>query len=196
MSEGETPETAAEGEPVDQWAVLIDPEWKPEHEDQSPPETAIVGSWHVGPDGSLLSFRPNHAYEPSSENSPTDPVDASVRLAMRGELSIPGLLAVLPGAHLLLGLDEEHTPIITRALDGQPSVLVLTAFAHARRLTVPVWAEVTAEEVADALPEEGVDVLLNPGAPASTRIGAQEFREAVRGPGGESETPAEPAGPS
>ncbi|MEV0698026.1 type VII secretion system-associated protein [Saccharopolyspora sp. NPDC050389] len=187
MSEDETPETApvAEGEPVDQWVVLIDPDWKPEPEQQQPPETAIVGSWYIDSDGSLRDFRPNRAYEPSSPDSPTDPVDATLRLVMRGELPAPELLASLPGSHLLIGLDEEHTPIVTRAPDGKPSVLVLTAFAHAERLTVPAWAEITAEEVADALPEEGVDVLLNPGAPASTRIGAQEFRDAVRGPGGD-----------
>ncbi|SDY29060.1 hypothetical protein SAMN05216215_102362 [Saccharopolyspora shandongensis] len=185
MSEDETPGTApvAEGEPVDQWVVLIDPEWEPEQEQQQPPETAIVGSWYMDSDGSLRDFRPNRAYEPSSPDSPTDPVDATLRLVMRGELAVPELLASLPGSHLVIGLDEENIPIVTRAPDGKPSVLVLTAYAHAQRLTVPVWAEATAEELADALPEEGVDVLLNPGAPASTRIGAQEFRDAVRGTG-------------
>ncbi|MEV5543068.1 type VII secretion system-associated protein [Saccharopolyspora shandongensis] len=173
----------SEGELVDQWVVLIDPDWKPEPEQQQPPETAIVGSWYIDGDGSLRDFRPNRAYEPSSPDSPTDPVDATLRLVMRGELPVPELLAALPGSHLLIGLDEENTPIVTRAPDGNPSVLVLTAFAHAQRLTVPVWAEATAEEVAHALPEEGVDVLLNPGAPASTRIGAREFRDAVHGPG-------------
>ena len=99
---------------------------------------------------------------------------------MRGDLAVRELLATLPGAQLIIGLDEQEQPIVTRAPDGNPSVLVLTALAHAERLTVPAWTQLTAEDLAAALPADGVDVLLNPGAPASMRIGAQEFRDAVR----------------
>ncbi|WP_243791911.1 type VII secretion system-associated protein [Saccharopolyspora gloriosae] len=197
MSEDETPATspAADDESADQWVVLIDPEWEPEHEQQPPPESAIVGSWFFDTDGLLRDFRPNHAYQPSSPDSPTDPVDATLRLVMRGELPVPEMLAALPESHLVIGLDEQHAPIVTRAPDGYPSVLVLTAPAHAQRLTVPEWADITAEELADALPAEGVDVLLNPGAPASTRIGAQEFRDAVRPPVDEAPEPGESTQP-
>ena len=180
--------------PEDQWVVLIDSGWEPEDEQDQPPESAVVGAWYVEPDGSTGTFRSNPSYLPSSPDSPTDPVDASLRLVMRGQLPVEELLATLPGSLLIIGLDEQDVPIITRAPDGSPSVLVLSALAHAHRLTVPSWREVTAEGLADSLPEQGVDVLLNPGAPASTRIGAAEFCAAVRRPvpGERPATAAEP----
>lgn len=50
-------------------------------------------------------------------------------------------------------------------------------------MNVPGWREVTLVELAETLPPEGVDVLLNPGAPASMRLAAAAVRDQVAGTG-------------
>ncbi|MGW1682264.1 hypothetical protein [Saccharopolyspora sp. NPDC002376] len=54
-----------------------------------------------------------------------------------------------------------------------------TAPAHRHRVRVAGWREANAAELAGMLPAEGVDVLINPGAPASMRILAAALRKAV-----------------
>ncbi|MCX2731511.1 type VII secretion system-associated protein [Saccharopolyspora sp. NFXS83] len=176
-----TSDGAAETEVLegDHWALLIDPNYEPEQPGDPVPEEAIVGAWYVDEGGVPQRFTPNHAYRPSSPDVPTDPLDAQLRLAARGEASAEDFVATLPGATFCIALDEDDSAIVTRAPDGCPSVLVVTALAHAHRLHVPSWQEITAERLAALLPAEGVDLLFNPGAEASVRLGADEFRHAL-----------------
>jgi hypothetical protein len=67
--------------------------------------------------------------------------------------------------------------LVRPAPDGVPSVLVATSFGHRRVADVPHWADITVRQLARALPAQGVDVLLNPGAPASMRLLADAVRE-------------------
>ncbi|MER5387743.1 type VII secretion system-associated protein [Saccharopolyspora sp. NPDC002686] len=157
--------------------LIVDPGY--ESEDGQVPEVAIVGGWYIDPEGDVSHFRSNRAYLPSSPELPTDPVDAALRLVMRGESDADQFVAMLPEATFCIGLDERGSAIVTRDPDGQQTVLVVTALAHAHRLTVPAWTEITARQLADLLPVEGVDILFNPGAPASVRLGADELRKAI-----------------
>ncbi|MFR9732065.1 type VII secretion system-associated protein [Saccharopolyspora sp. MS10] len=168
----------------DHWALLIDPNYAPENPDDPVPEEAIVGAWYVAEGGAAQRFAANHAYRPSSPDLPTDPLDAQLRLAARGETPVEDFVAALPGSMVCLALDEEGSAIVTRAPDGMPSVLVVTSLAHAHRLTVESWQELGVERLAAMLPEQGVDVLFNPGGEASVRLGADELRRAL--------TPEEP----
>jgi hypothetical protein len=159
----------------DQWAFLVDPGWTPANPDDGVPVTAIVGGWLASADGTLSRFHPNPEYEPSAPGSPTDPVDATLHLVARGDMDSGGLFSIIKESVFSLALDEEQMPIIAPSPDDIPSLLVTTAPLHQDRVRTEHWRDVTATELADLLLERGVDVLLNPGGPASMRLVGNVF---------------------
>ncbi|WP_245633578.1 type VII secretion system-associated protein [Amycolatopsis jejuensis] len=158
--------------------VLIDPEWAATEPGQVPPEV-VVGAWLIRPDGTPVRFEPNPAYEPSTPDSPRDPVDGAIRLVARGELDGDRLLSVLRDVVLGVALDENGVAIVAPAPDGVPSVLVTSSPGYRKLLDVAGWRNVTVPELAAALPELGVDVLVNPGAPQSIRLLGDAIRAAA-----------------
>ncbi|MFD9964189.1 type VII secretion system-associated protein [Amycolatopsis sp. NPDC058986] len=163
----------------DHWVFMIDPAWKAADEKDQPPIEAVVGGWYVDDDGETGLFRPNPDYQPSQPDLPTDPVDAALQLVVRGEVDGDELLKALPDIVYGVALDEDGTPVVALSPDDVPSVLVTTAPAHRERVNVSGWMEVTMGELAEALPDEGIDVLLNPGAPASMRLLAGTMKESA-----------------
>jgi hypothetical protein len=174
----------------DQWVFLIDPAWQAQTaadspddaavEAETPPLEAVVGGWLVTADGSVGRFRANPEYEPSQPGSPTDPVDATLQLLMRGEVDSDALFAVIKESVFDVALDADGVPIIARAPDDVPSLLVSTAPAQRFRVHADDWRpEVSAAELSVLLQEYRVDVLLNPGAPASIRLIGDVFVESV-----------------
>ncbi|RKT84774.1 hypothetical protein SAMN05421805_12534 [Saccharopolyspora antimicrobica] len=165
----------------DRWVFLIDPAWQAQGGDpQQPPVEAVVGGWYVEADGTTGRFHGNPDYVPSSPDSPTDPVDATLRLVNEGEADAESLLSTVREAVFGVAVDEEGNPVVAPAPDDVPSVLVTTAPVHRQRVQVPGWQEVTAAELAEALPEEGVDVLINPGSTASMRLLASALKSTVK----------------
>ncbi|MEU5846082.1 type VII secretion system-associated protein [Saccharopolyspora shandongensis] len=162
-----------------EWALVIDPAWRPESDEEEPPNEAILGSWQIGADGTVSTFQANPGYLPSREDSATDPVDAVLQLVVRGDYSGEALLAAMRDALLLIALDDGGNAVVALSPDEVPSVLVATSPVHARRVDVPTWREITAKALADSLPGEGVDMLLNPGAPTSMRVLASSLKHAV-----------------
>ncbi|MFE3173134.1 type VII secretion system-associated protein [Amycolatopsis sp. NPDC059090] len=172
-------------EPVDPFAdgglmVLVDLEWRATADAPDPPLDALLGAWVVTPDGERGVFQPNPLYRPMRPDSPLDPIDAILRMLARGEdvaEMLPGLLSeVLVG----IAVDEEGIALVRAAPDGVPSVLVTTSPGHRARVEdVPAWANVTVQRLAEALPQSGVDVMLNPGGPAAIRLFADAVREAA-----------------
>ncbi|MCE7007343.1 type VII secretion system-associated protein [Kibdelosporangium philippinense] len=178
-------------EAKDQWVFLIDPGWQP-LEDEEPAEdkaeaeeqadgeeepagpgvplTAIVGGWLAGADGSLSRFNPNPDYEPSTPNSPTDPVDAALRLVTRGEMDTDTMFSIMKEAGYAVALDENDAPIVAPAPDDVPSLLATTAPLHRKQVRTENWREVDVDELVALLNEHEVDLLLNPGAPCSMRL--------------------------
>ncbi|GAA3680718.1 hypothetical protein GCM10022267_79350 [Lentzea roselyniae] len=191
----------------DQWVFLIDPAWRPQaaaangaedaagnassdapeatqepalQEIEGPPQEAVVGGWLVQADGTVGRFRANPGYQPSHPESPTDPVDATLQLLVRGEVDSDALFAVIQESVFDVALGEGGKPIIAPAPDDVPSLLVSTAPAHRFRVHADDWrAEVTAGELSGLLQEYGVDVLFNPGGPASVRLIGDVFTEYV-----------------
>lgn len=164
----------------DRWVLLVDPAWQEQGGDPlDPPLPAVVGGWFVAADGTTGRFEANPEYVPSSPDSPTDPVDATLRLLNEGEADTAALLATLPGAVFGVAVDEDENPVVAPSPDGEPSVLVTTAPAHRDRVRVAGWVEVSAGELAEVLPDEGVDVLINPGSAASMRLLASALKRAV-----------------
>ncbi|MFD2419592.1 type VII secretion system-associated protein [Amycolatopsis pigmentata] len=174
-------EQAAGPQGEDDVMFLVDPAFLATEEQPSPPVKALIGAWLVDENGNRSRFQPNPLYEPGSPDSPLDPVDALLRgLADDGGLA-DHLPVALRDAMLGIAVEENGTALVRQAPDGVPSVLVTTSFGHRRNLVVPQWLDVTIEELAEALPSEGVDVLLNPGAAASMRLLADAVRDAARG---------------
>jgi len=172
----ESPEQAG-----DQWAFLVDPGWQAENPDQGVPLNAIVGGWLASAGGTVSRFHPNPDYEPTTPGSPTDPVDATLRLVTRGESTSEMLFAVIRESTFAVALDEQETPIVAPSPDNVPSLLVTTAPCHQVRVRAEHWRDVTGTELADLLAAQGVDLLLNPGAPASIRLLGEAFARNVNG---------------
>lgn len=190
MAESSTIERTEARFEGDQWVFLIDPAWQAANNAESglakPPLEAVVGGWFVEQDGTTGRFHANSDYEPSREDSPTDPVDATLQLVVRGEAEPHQLLSTMREGAFGVAVTAENTPVVVLSPDEVPSVLVATAPAHSRRISevegltdVAGWAEVTLEQLVGLLPDEGVDVLLNPGAPSSMRLVAAALRETV-----------------
>ena len=165
--------------------LLVDPAWEATEEQKEPPMEAVVGSWVPDPDGELNRFLPNLAYEPSRPGLPTDPVDAALQLVAAGGAEFDNLLERLPQVLLGIAVDEEANVIVAPAPDEVPSLLVTTAPAHRERVDVEQWRDLTIAELAAGARQVGVDVLLNPGAPASMRISTEVLERFAAAPAGD-----------
>ncbi|MFS8104555.1 type VII secretion system-associated protein [Lentzea alba] len=180
----------------DQWVFLIDPAWQAaepvadtsdevaeqaDGEVEGPPLEAVIGGWLVTANGTVGRFRANPDYRPSQPGSPTDPVDATIQLLMRGEADSDALFAVIRESVFDVALDEGGRPVIAPSPDDVPSLLVSTAPAQRFRVNTDNWrGELTAAELSDLAQEHGVDVLFNPGGPASIRLIGDVFTENVK----------------
>ncbi|MFC3895266.1 type VII secretion system-associated protein [Lentzea rhizosphaerae] len=178
----------------DQWVFLIDPAWQAEQPEPAegeerprPPLEVVVGGWFVEQDGTTSRFHANPDYLPTRPDSPTDPVDATLQMVTRGEAEPGELLSIMTeGSVFGVAVTEENTPVVVMSPDEVPCVVLATAPAHSRRIAeieeldnIAAWAEVSLEQLVGLLPEEGVDVLVNAGAPASMRLIAAALRQAL-----------------
>jgi len=167
----------------DQWLFLVDPAWQATEDGQNPPAESVVGGWLVT-DGVVGRFEPNPDYEPLTPDSPTDPVDAALRMAADGEVDTDALFAVIRESEFGVALDEHQRPLIAPAPDDVLSLLVTTAPAHRGRVRAEAWQVVNAAELAGLLAEHEVDALVNPGASTSTRLLAATIADAASHPAG------------
>ncbi|WP_326566992.1 type VII secretion system-associated protein [Amycolatopsis rhabdoformis] len=171
----------------DQWVLLVDPAWAPSStqdgaEVAAPPLAAVVGGWLAGEDGAVGRFEANPAYVPSGPGSPTDPLDAVLRLVARGEADAAQLAAILRESTVSVALDVDDEPLVAPSPDNLPCVLATTAPAHRTRVRATGWHPVAAHDLPALLDtHDGVDLLLNPGAPGCTRLLADTIRDALAG---------------
>ena len=164
----------------DQLLVMLDPEWQPVDDGDVPPDESVLGGWRVDADGAMHRFEPNPGYRPMSSESPTDPADAALRLVVQGDADGERLLAVLDDVLFAIAVNDNGSAVIVPSPDNVPSVLVATAPRRRIGVDVPGWLEnMTLRELAQVLPGNGVDVLLNPGAPYSMRLLTAAIKEFV-----------------
>jgi hypothetical protein len=161
----------------DNWFVLLDPSWHPANPGQQAPPEAVAGGWMLDEHGKPGPFQPNPGYVPGDESTPTDPTDAVLRLIVRGEDVADRLVPTVRDAVLEIAVDDQDQPMVNAAPDGKPSVLVTTAPMHKQRLDVQRWWPVVGTKLPEIVPA-GVDVLLNPGGPASFRLATEALRGA------------------
>jgi hypothetical protein len=180
--------SAESAEPVgdrDNWAVLVDPGWEAGSPEEPPPAEVMVGGWPLDAEGRPGKFEPNPDFVPSSEQVPTDPADAVLRLLARGEVEVDELIPTLRDAVLQLAVSESGHVMVGPAPDDAACVAVVTSPLHQARTGIAHWAPITADELADVVPPE-TDILLNPGGPAPMRLLTVALRDAIA---------AAPAGP-
>jgi hypothetical protein len=159
----------------DNWFVLLDPGWQPETEGQQAPPAAVVGGWMLDEAGKPGPFQPNPGYLPGDESTPTDPTDAVLRLLIAGQDVGDQVVPTVRDAVLEIAVDDQDQPMVSQAPDGKPSVLVATAPVHKQRLDVQRWWPVVGTNLPEIVPA-GVDILLNPGSPASFRLSTDALR--------------------
>ena len=165
-------------EPDENYFLLMDPEWQRLEDEQEPPLEAVVGLWPVHPDGSMGRFRSNPEYVPRHPGSPSDPIDALLRLAMRGDAQMEQLQLVLRDSLVDLAMNGDGRPLILKSPDDLACVVVATGTPHRARTFAPEWRRVELEELVAQL-ADGVDVLINPGGPATVRLTGDFIRHTL-----------------
>ena len=183
----DTPESG----PLENWFLLMDPAWRPSAENEPPPAEAVVGLWPVE-DGVIGKFRPNPAYVPAGENSPSDPLDVVLWLMLEGQAETWRLQLMLRDSLYDVALNSAGRPLVTTSPDDVPCVVVATGEPHRSRVRAPDWQRVDLVELVEQL-ADGVDVLFNPGGPASVRLTGDFLRETTLLGDDELAVPAEDA---
>jgi hypothetical protein len=157
--------------------LLIDPSWQPASAGAVPPVEAVVGLWPLKADGSTGKFRSNPDYWPG-DDSPSDPLDAALRLMLRGEASVAELRTMVRDTLFDLAVNDDGRPYETFSPDGVRCVVVASGLPHRSRVRTPGWRRIDLEELVLVL-ADGVDVLINPAGPASLRLTGDFMRESV-----------------
>lgn len=160
---------------AENWFLLVDPGWSPESEDTAPPIEAVVGLWPVE-EGRFGKFRPNPEYVPADPESPSDPLDAVLRLVLQERAEVEHIRLVLRDSLFDLVVTDDGRPRVIPAPDGRPCVVVATGEPHRRRLGARLWQRVDLAELIELL-DDGVDVLFNPAGAASIRLTGDFLRE-------------------
>ncbi|OZM70819.1 hypothetical protein CFN78_23150 [Amycolatopsis antarctica] len=161
--------------PLEDWFLLMDPEWRPSSADEEPPAESVVGLWPVT-EGAIGKFRPNPDYVPFDANSPSDPLDAVLRLARLGRAETWHLQLMLRDTLCDVAMRDEDNALVASSPDEVPCAVVATAHQHRARIKAPGWRRVDLIGLAELL-SDGVDVLFNPGAATSVRLTGDFVRE-------------------
>lgn len=162
----------------DNWFVLLDPDWQPGTSTESPPADAIVGGWRMLEDDTIGPFEPNPVYTPRSESTPTDPVDALLRLIASGRLDLgDDLIARIRDSVIEIGCDAADQMLVGVAPDGAPCIPVVTAAVHKQSVDIEHWVPVLGAMLPEVVPP-GIDILLNPGGSAQFRLITSALRPA------------------
>lgn len=164
-------------ETFENYFVVTDPAWEPEPDSDLPPIEAVIGVWPVAQDGSVGRFRPNPDYFPSDVDSPTDPLDALIRLTAAGEADAGQLQLILRQSLFDIAMNGDGRPMLQPSPDDVLCVLLASSGSHRRDVNLPLWQRCDLETLV-ALLADGVDVLVNPGGPAMTRLSGDFVRAA------------------
>lgn len=160
----------------DNWFVLLDPGWEPDTPLGRVPVHVIVGGWMLDDEGKVGPFQPNPRYVPPDDTTPTDPIDAILRLVVNGENRGHEIIPTLRDTIVQIGCDQDDEPVIAQAPDDMPCVLVVTAEVHKLQLSIPHWWPVVGSRLADIVPD-GADILVNPGSSHQFRLVAGTLRD-------------------
>ncbi|MEV6430042.1 type VII secretion system-associated protein [Nocardia sp. NPDC051463] len=159
-----------------EWLVLVAPEWESSTPTEHPPSEVIVGGWMMNENGSAGPFQPNPDYVPAGEATPTDPLDAILRLIAEGEPRLADeFVSIMLDSVVEIGCDEDNQPAVTTASDGIPCALIATAQWQKRGIAVDSWWPVVGSALPDIVPA-GTDILVNPNGYAPFRLTVNALR--------------------
>lgn len=163
---------------TDNYFVLMDPAWDRDPAVETPPFEAVLGVWPVLDDGSLGRYRANPDYEPAAGDAPADPIDATLRTVEDDDAVLDRLQVLLRDCLVDVAVDARGVPVLGDSPDDVPCVLVVTGGPNRRYAPEVDWRTADLEGLVAVL-DDGVDVLLNPGAPGMTRLDGDFVREAL-----------------
>ena len=164
--------------PIEQYFLLMDPDWRPAPDAEVPEIDAVVGLWPLGPDGGVGAFQGNPAYRPRNADSAADPLDALFRMAGRGTALADQIQLVLRDARFEVALNGDGRPLIVRSPDDVPCVVIATSAPQRERASAPQWRRIDLTELVSLLPDR-VDVLFNPAGPMPFRLLGDFIRETL-----------------
>ncbi|MFE7802093.1 type VII secretion system-associated protein [Nocardia sp. NPDC057440] len=156
------------------WFVLPAPSWDPDGPSAAPPPEAIVGGWMVE-DDTIGPFEPNPGYRPA-DDTPSDPIDAVLRLIAIGEELGDELIATICHSVVEIGCGTDDLPIIGAAPDGAPCIVVATAAVQKQALDVDSWMRTLGSNLPEIVPQD-VDIMLNPSGAAPFRLIMNAMRD-------------------
>ncbi|WDZ83747.1 type VII secretion system-associated protein [Micromonospora cathayae] len=163
---------------VDSYFLLMDPDWQPAPDDETPDPAALLGLWPVEADGSLGAFRANPDYRPRDADAVADPLDALFRMAVRGQAQAEQIQLVLRDTLFDVALNGDERPLIMRSPDGVPCVVIATSAPQRERVSAPQWRRIDLAELVSLLPDR-VDTLFNPAGPVPMRLIGDVVRETL-----------------
>lgn len=76
--------------------------------DETPPVEVMVGGWRLEEDRELGPFRPNPGYRPPTPNTPSDPIDALLRLVATGEDRGDRIIPTLTRTVVEIACDDQN----------------------------------------------------------------------------------------
>jgi hypothetical protein len=163
---------------LENWFLLTDPAWRPKAENDPPPIESVVGLWPVEEGGKLGKFRANPEYEPSDAASPSDPLDAVLRVVMKGDATAEHIQLILRETLVDIAMNGDGRPVITRSPDNKLCVVVVSSEIHRLRINSPDWARVDLDELVEML-DDNVDVFINPGGASAVRLDGDFLRDTL-----------------
>ncbi|MFI5735653.1 type VII secretion system-associated protein [Kribbella sp. NPDC051587] len=164
--------------PIEDWFLLVDPSWTPATADAVPPVEVVVGLWPLEEEGRLGQFRTNPDYLPLGPDSPSDPLDAVLRLVLAERVGAEHIQLMLRDTFFDIATYDDARPLLTLSPDGVRCVVVATGEVHRQRVNAPAWRRIDLDDLVVLLADE-VDVLFNPSAPASIRLSGDFIRETL-----------------
>jgi hypothetical protein len=164
--------------PIEQYFLLMDPDWRPAADAEVPDVDAVVGLWPLGPEGGVGAFQSNPDYRPRNAGSAADPLDALFRMAGRGAGLADQIQLVLRDARFEVALNGDGRPLIVRSPDDVPCVVIATSAPQRERASAPQWRRIDLTELVSLLPDR-VDVLFNPAGPMPFRLLGDFIRETL-----------------
>jgi hypothetical protein len=174
----ETVENERSERPLENWFLLMDPGWEPASETDSPPIEAVVGLWPMEEE-KVGKFRANPGYVPSDENSPSDPLDAVLRLVLQGRAEADHIQLMLRDTLFDIAMNGDGNPLVMKSPDDIPCVVVATGEPHRQRISSPDWRRIDLGELVELL-ADGVDVFFNPTGPAAVRLTGGFMHESLK----------------
>ncbi|MDT5032344.1 MAG: hypothetical protein QOC94_2515 [Actinoplanes sp.] len=161
---------------MDNYFLLMDPAWKPTTDADVPPMSAIIGLWPLEDDGKVGQFRTNPEYEPQDEKSPSDPIDAVLRLLVAGAAEMEQVQLMLRNSLFDLAMNGDGRPLIVTSPDDVSCAVLTTGEPHRLRVSAPDWRRTDLEGLVSLL-ADGIDVFVNPGGPAAVRLTGHFIRK-------------------